>query len=457
VRSLAVALLASLLLVACGGDAAPPAPKGRPGLQDHTPHHGGVVFAGPRVVVETAAQPDGLVRVWVTDEWRQPVPLDDVHGSVTFVGAPDAPTMPLAVHGDVLEARGPALAGESIGLEVAIDRPGQTLRLPVVVPLKPGAPGAATVSVRGCIPPGPGEGLLPRCVLPFLQAVGPIATPRDGSVVVVAALESPTTVWRLPAGTLAASMAAPPPVDIGPGHAPHVEEPVALAIAPDGRDVVLAVGEHLYRHEIATGRLVRQLAAPGPPLRHVAWAADGSRLVVTMLASGTVHVLDAADGTARRTVDVGDEATALAASPTADVAAVGTEGGLLVVVPLGEGTPRRLGSPGERIEAVGFAGDRIVTAGADGVLRVWNPARDAEEASLRVETPLLRLAVSADGRRAATADRTGRIRIHALPSGEVVETIPWHDGQVRGLAWGGDVLVSADADRRLALWDLPAS
>jgi WD40 repeat protein len=220
---------------------------------------------------------------------------------------------------------------------------------------------------------------------------------------------------------------------------------------------VLAVGEHLYRHEIATGRLVRQLAAPGPPLRHVAWAADGSRLVVTMLASGTVHVLDAADGTARRTVDVGDEATALAASPTADVAAVGTEGGLLVVVPLGEGTPRRLGSPGERIEAVGFAGDRIVTAGADGVLRVWNPARDAEEASLRVETPLLRLAVSADGRRAATADRTGRIRIHALPSGEVVETIPWHDGQVRGLAWGGDVLVSADADRRLALWDLPAS
>lgn len=408
-------------------------------------------------MVETAAQPNGLVRVWVTDEWRQPVPLQDLHGSVTVVGLPDAPTLPLAVNGDVLEARGPALGGDTVGLEIVIDRPGQSLRLPVIVPLKAGAPGAATVSVRGCIAPEPADGTLPRCVLPFLQAVGPIAAPRDGRVVVVAALESPTTVWRLPEGTLAASMAAPPPVDLGPGHAPHVEEPVALAIAPDGTDVVLAIGEHLFRHEIATGRLVRELAAPGPPLRHIAWTADGTRLVATMLASGTVHVLDASDGSARRSVDVGGEATALAASPTADVAAVGTEGGVLFLVPLGDGAPRPLGTPGERIEAVGFAGERVVTAGADGVLRVWDPTRDAPEASVEVGTPLLRLAVAADGRRAATADRTGRIRVHSLPDGQVVETISWHDGQVRGLAWGAGVLVSADADRRLALWDLPAS
>ncbi|MCW5891993.1 MAG: hypothetical protein KIT14_15825 [bacterium] len=453
-RSLA-AVLAAVILVACGGE--PSTPTGRPGLQDHGPHHGGVVFAGPRVVLETTAQPDGRVRVWITDEWRQPVSLQDLHGSVTFVGAPESPTVPLAVRGEVLEAQGPTLTGDTIGLEIAVDRPGQTLRLPVVVPLRAGAPGAATVSVRGCLPPEPGEGTLPRCVLPFLQAVGPIATPRDGRVVVVAALESPTTVWRLPEGTLAASMAAPPPVDLGPGHAPHVEEPVAMAIAPDGRDVVLAIGEHLFRHDLATGRLVRELAAPGPPLRHVAWSTDGTSLVATLLASGTVHVLDATDGTPRRTVEIDGEATALAASPSADVAAVGTEEGTLVLVSLGDGATRTLGEAGERIEAVAFAGERIVTASADGVLRVWDAARGEPEARVDVGTPLLRLAVTADGRRAATADRTGRIRLHTLPDGRIVDTLGWHDGQVRGLAWAGAVLVSADADRRLALWDLPAS
>lgn len=413
------------------------------------------MFAGPRVVVETAAQPDGLVRVWLSDEWRQPVPLDDVHGSVTFVGAPDAPTLPLGVRDGALEARGPALTGDTAGVEIAIDRPGQSLRLPVLVPLRAGAPGAAAVSARGCIAPEPGDGPLPRCVLPFLQAVGPIATPRDGAVVVVAALESPTTAWRLPEGTLVASMAAPPPVDLGPGHAPHVEEPVAMAIAPDGREVVLAIGEHLLRHEIATGRLLRELAAPGPPLRHVAWSADGARLVATLLASGTVHILDARDGTPLRTVEIGGEATALAASATADLAAVGTEAGALVLVPLRDGAPQPLATSGERIEAVAFAGDRLVTASADGVLRIREPSGAQPEARVDVGTPLLRLAVTSDGRRAATADRTGRIRIHTLPDGAVVDTIAWHDGQVRGLAWGSGVLVSADADRRLAIWDQP--
>jgi len=36
----------------------------------------------------------------------------------------------------------------------------------------------------------------------------------------------------------------------------------------------------------------------------------------------------------------------------------------------------------------------------------------------------------------------------------VVETLAWHEAAVWGLAWVGPLLVSGDAQGRVALWDL---
>ena len=57
-------------------------------LQDQTPHHGGVVTMAGFLHVEAAASSDGVVRLWLTDEDRQPVSLAGDWGHVT-VELPD--------------------------------------------------------------------------------------------------------------------------------------------------------------------------------------------------------------------------------------------------------------------------------------------------------------------------------------------------------------------------------
>src|SRR5438093_310516 len=49
------------------------AASARPGIHDHTPHHGGVVAMIGMRHLEAVAAPDGAVQVWVTDVWRRPV------------------------------------------------------------------------------------------------------------------------------------------------------------------------------------------------------------------------------------------------------------------------------------------------------------------------------------------------------------------------------------------------
>jgi len=82
---------------------------GRPGIHDHTPHHGGVVGMVGLLHLEAVAARDGLVRVYLTDVWRRPLPLAGVQGRVT-IGLPGASSELALVAGeDALEAKGPPL------------------------------------------------------------------------------------------------------------------------------------------------------------------------------------------------------------------------------------------------------------------------------------------------------------------------------------------------------------
>ncbi|MBM4247258.1 MAG: serine/threonine protein kinase, partial [Deltaproteobacteria bacterium] len=72
--------------------------------------------------------------------------------------------------------------------------------------------------------------------------------------------------------------------------------------------------------------------------------------------------------------------------------------------------------------------------------------------------PLTRLALSADGRRAAVAGRDRTIRVYALPDGKPLATLAWHQANVTALAWGaGPTLLSGDGDGKLAVWEIIAA
>ena len=87
------------------------AASARPGIHDHTPHHGGVVAMIGMRHLEAVAAPDGAVRVWVTDVWRRPVALDGTTGVVTLDLPEGRRDVPLAARAGVLEGTGPVLGG----------------------------------------------------------------------------------------------------------------------------------------------------------------------------------------------------------------------------------------------------------------------------------------------------------------------------------------------------------
>jgi len=104
-------------------------PEGRPGIHDHTPHHGGVVAMVGMLHLEAVAAPAGRLRVYLTDVWRRPLPLTGVTGTVTLNLADGRHQLPLVVRDDALEAGGPPLAGREVAAHVQLTREGQPIEI----------------------------------------------------------------------------------------------------------------------------------------------------------------------------------------------------------------------------------------------------------------------------------------------------------------------------------------
>jgi hypothetical protein len=110
---------------------------------DHTPFHGGTVAMSGDHHLEVLALKSGEVRVWVSNAFRQPVPLAELKGTVE-TGAGSAPLVP-ATDGQYLTGTLPAASGEH-EVTVHLPMPGDPeyfigfLLTPVDGPAAPVAP-----------------------------------------------------------------------------------------------------------------------------------------------------------------------------------------------------------------------------------------------------------------------------------------------------------------------------
>jgi hypothetical protein len=320
----------------------------------------------------------------------------------------------------------------------------------------PGSSGIPTLDQRArtlapeatCVAPErPAEsGPAPRCTFAFGRSVGALAVPPEGTPAVISLVHAATGTWSLPAASWV----------IGFDPLPAEIEARAI-VASAARDVALfAVGEEFQRYQISTGRLVARAPGPGGKIADLDWTADGAWMVVA--AGGKGYVLGSG-GKVARELPVEGNALHVAMEARGASAAVASDVGNLTILGFAQDSaPRSLTPSLQPAAGLAYASGLLWVAGSDGTLRAIDPATGAERAKVDVGSPLVALAIAADGATAATAARDRAIRLHALPSGEVVATLAWHPAQVVALGFGaGPTLLSGDADGALAVWDVPAA
>jgi Cu/Ag efflux protein CusF len=435
-----------------------PISQGRPGLHDHTPHHGGVVAMVGMLHLEALAIPDGRVRLYLTDVWRRPLPLETTTGSVTLRLAGGKQALPLTVVGGFLQAHGPPLRQRELNARFDLVRDGQAIDMTFQLPVGVEAAGAAGIPETGCVPLSESSEIRmprPRCVLTFARPISVIETTPDGSLALVAVVDLGVTGWRLPAVDFGVGFAPPPPIEIPVSEGMHAEAANAVATRPSGEEVVVAMENRLLVYSTASGQLVRELARLHGVVRSVAWSPDGATLLVSLFYDRFARGVRSEDGKEQWRLEVEREGAAVAFDPSGRLAAVGSEPGPITVFDVARGRPLHVlkGFRGPA-RSIAFAGSRILAAGDDGTLRAWEATSDVALYEVALGGPSPRLAVSADHHVLASAGVAGAVHVHDVASGNRVRTLQWHDQQVLGLAWAGSVLISGDAAGRVAVWDL---
>lgn len=220
---------------------------------------------------------------------------------------------------------------------------------------------------------------------------------------------------------------------IGSARLRHGLQSPILVFSPDGK-MLASANETVRLWEVSSGKLVRELAAGRLAVRDHAFSPDGRRLVTTQ--DDQVRLWDLRSGKhlSRRTdKDSWGFATEVAFSPDGKTLAL-----LAQFCPPGDPRaplPRihlcdaktldELGvlEPKNASEVSGLTfspdGKRLAFGTAQG-LQLWDVAGRKEEASLKVEGGVFRLAFAPDGRTVAVHQYGTPVAILEVPSGKVV-------------------------------------
>lgn len=203
------------------------------------------------------------------------------------------------------------------------------------------------------------------------------------------------------------------------------------------------------------GDEVRVLTGHSDWVTGVAILPDGQHAVSSSL-DGTLRVWDLANGQTERVIAVAQVEEEESEIISAVSGSARGTGALVNTAQLGM-PPRHEPPGGVSSVVITPDGQKAITAGWDGMLRVWNLATGREERAIPAHIEAIgALAITPDGRRIISAADDRLIRVWDLASGEQQLEFTGHGDLVRSLAVtpDGRTLVSGSWDYSLRMWDL---
>jgi WD40 repeat protein/tetratricopeptide (TPR) repeat protein len=297
--------------------------------------------------------------------------------------------------------------------------------------------------------------------LPHEGGVMDVAFSPDGATLLSGSSDGTAYLWELPDG--------PPigrPMSRGSGD-------VCLAFTPDGRSVLSAGFEsRIVQHDVATGRAAGPVLAAGKFVWQIAVSPDGRTVAAGLGLPASTNQSAPGFGEAR----MWDRATgrpigepmphhtdrlkSIAFSPdgkallTADIGAV-----RFWDASNGRNLGIDLAATPDSVSAMALSRDgrQLLVADAHANLRLWNLV-SMQVKVLRQQAHrglIADLAISPDGRFAASASWDKTARVWNMATGEPHGPFLRHDGSVQSIAFNPDgrIVATGGEDRTVRLWD----
>ncbi len=245
---------------------------------------------------------------------------------------------------------------------------------------------------------------------------------------------------------------------------PASQKPIySLAWSPDGQSIAVGGFGEVSVFDAAGKQLKSKLAGPTEAVRALAYSFDGSLLAAGAGLPGRKGEVTVWKNGEKvlRIEGHADCAYAIAFSPNAKLLATASYDKLIKLWDVATGKEvRTLKDHIDAVYALAFTpdGKRLISGSADRSVKVWDVASGEKLYTLSESTDAINaIALDPAGRFAAAAGLDKSIRVWALGEkvGTLVQTQIAHEDQILRLAWTGNVLVSAAADRVLKFFRLP--